>query len=343
MAQREKDEKIDLSLFSRNEDGKLSPTELIAAGISVLWLAGVTLFYVFFAQSGDAQGARLDSLQFVTTLVAVFMPLAMLWIVVVTSRSSRIMRDESERLRAAITAMRQTFIQHQHAGNGTIRPNVEKKLEEIAAAQRRTDAALAMFSSGRMAADRELTDLRTALTEENPAPDEQGKLALETPAESLAPPLSVANFIRAMHFPESPDDKEGFRALRRALQDRTVSQLVSAAQDILTMLSQEGIYMDDLIPDSTRPETWRRFAKGERGKTVSSLGAIRDRSSIALASGRMRQDVVFRDSVHHFLRKFDQTFSIFEKNATDQEIAKLAETRTARAFMLLGRATGSFD
>ena len=101
--------------------------------------------------------------------------------------------------------------------------------------------------------------------------------------------------------------------------------------------------MDDLIPDSSRPEIWRRFAKGERGKTVSSLGAIRDRSSLALATGRMRQDVVFRDTVHHFLRKFDQTFAIFEKNATDQEIQKLTETRTARAFMLLGRVTGSFD
>ena len=343
MAERENDEKADLSLFSRNEDGKLSPTELIAAGISVLWLAGVTLFYVFIAEGSEDPGARLDSLRFVTTLVAVFMPLAMLWIVVVTSRSTRMMRDEAERLRSAINAMRQTFIQQQRAGTGSIRPNVEKKLDEIAAAQRRTDAALAMFSSGRMAADRELTDLRTALAEDNPVPDEQGKLALETPADSLAPPLSVANFIRAMNFPESPDDKEGFRALRRALQDRTVSQLVSAAQDVLTMLSQEGIYMDDLIPDSSRPEIWRRFAKGERGKTVSSLGAIRDRSSLALATGRMRQDVVFRDTVHHFLRKFDQTFAIFEKNATDQEIQKLTETRTARAFMLLGRVTGSFD
>ena len=33
----------------------------------------------------------------------------------------------------------------------------------------------------------------------------------------------------------------------------------------------------------------------------------------------------------------------FEKNASDQEIAELTETRSARAFMLLGRVAGTFD
>jgi hypothetical protein len=43
------------------------------------------------------------------------------------------------------------------------------------------------------------------------------------------------------------------------------------------------------------------------------------------------------------LRQFDKTFSDFERNASDQEVADLAETRTARAFMLLGRVAGTFD
>jgi hypothetical protein len=52
---------------------------------------------------------------------------------------------------------------------------------------------------------------------------------------------------------------------------------------------------------------------------------------------------VFRDAAHHFLRQFDRTFQEFEKNASDQDIAELAETRTVRAFMLFGRVTGTFD
>jgi hypothetical protein len=52
---------------------------------------------------------------------------------------------------------------------------------------------------------------------------------------------------------------------------------------------------------------------------------------------------VFRDAAHHFLRSFDHTFQEFEKNATDAELAELGDTRTARAFMLFGRVTGTFD
>ena len=116
-----------------------------------------------------------------------------------------------------------------------------------------------------------------------------------------------------------------------------------ASQDVLTLISQDGIYMDDLQPDHARPEVWRRFAQGERGRAVAGLGGVHDRSCLALAAGSMKKDPVFRDAVHHFLRHFDRTFMDFERNATDADIVALANTRTARAFMLLGRAAGTFD
>ena len=61
-----------------------------------------------------------------------------------------------------------------------------------------------------------------------------------------------------------------------------------------------------------------------------------------LTGGRMRADPAFRDAAHRFLRTFDRRFAVFEALATDAEIARLAETRSARAFMLLGRVTGMF-
>ena len=172
---------------------------------------------------------------------------------------------------------------------------------------------------------------------------EQPTLALGTPAEDLRAPLSLGDFVRALQFPENPDDRDGFRALRRALEDRNVAKLIRAAQDVLTLLSQEGIYMDDLKPDRTRPDVWRRFAGGERGRAIAALGGVRDRSCLALTAGRMREDPVFRDAAHHFLRTFDRCFVEFEQHANDADLADLADTRTARAFMLLGRVTGTFD
>lgn len=173
--------------------------------------------------------------------------------------------------------------------------------------------------------------------------EEQPRLALEPRAEDDSPPLAHADLIRALNFPDSEADAPGFAALRRALRDRRARQLVQASQDVLTLLSQDGIYMDDLHPDRARPEIWRRFAQGERGRAVAALGGIRDRSSLALTAARMREDTIFRDAAHHFLRLFDKTLVAFEPEASDEELVALSDTRTARAFMLFGRVTGTFD
>ncbi|QCO56265.1 hypothetical protein EOK75_11295 [Pseudorhodobacter turbinis] len=315
-----------------------APFEKLAAGLAVIWVITVV------AQVSLAPESMLTGpLSFLMMILVALLPLALLWGIVITARTIRSLRAEAGQLRIAVDQM-----QHAYEGrpqDPNAKPMLEKKLDEIAAAQRKTESALAMFTSRR---DTALTvpsaDRKAALTMPVKVQgDEQAALALGTPAEDLRAPLSVGDFVRALHFPESAEDKAGFRALRLALEDRKTSRLIRAAQDVLTLLSQEGIYMDDLKPERCRPEVWRRFASGERGREIASLGGIRDRSSLALSSARMREDPIFRDAAHHFLRSFDKTFAEFEQNATDSELADLAETRTARAFMLLGRVTGTFD
>ena len=171
----------------------------------------------------------------------------------------------------------------------------------------------------------------------------QTKLPLSIPNKPKRTPITVAEFIKALNFPENADDKEGFRVLRRAFEERELGKMLQASQDVLTLLSQNGIYMDDLRPDRARPEIWRQFASGARGRAVASLGGVRDRSSLALTVGRMKQDPIFRDAAHHFLRRFDRAISTFAETASDAEISALSDTRTARAFMLLGRVAGTFD
>jgi len=221
--------------------------------------------------------------------------------------------------------------------------NLERKLDEIASAAKQTQNTVATFATTRDTPVSAATPRQPALVKPDTDSSSQPTLALGTPTESLLPPLSIDDFIGALDFPEDENDTEGFRQLRLALADHESSKLVRASQDVLTLLSQDGIYMDDLNPDRSRPELWRDFAKGQRGPSVAGIGGVHDRSSLALASGRMRSDAVFRDAVHHFLRQFDKTFSRFCEAASDQDITRLADTRTARCFMLLGRVTGTFD
>lgn len=341
MSESPQDRPIDLGTYVRQDSrARVTTTEILAIVLSLIWVALVGGFLL--TTDGHTDGAAV--VNGVMTFLAVFLPIALIWVAATTARTVRELREEAERLQGTVDAMRHAYVQQSQAQAATKPGAVERKLEEIASAQRQTEAALAAITGrGTGAAALPAPQPARLGTAAPPPAEDEPALALGTPAEDFRAPISVADFIRALHFPESADDKEGFRALRLALGDRGVSKLIRAAQDVLTLLAQDGIFMDDLRPERARPELWRKFAQGERGRTIAGIGGVRDRSSLALTSGRMRTDPVFRDAAHHFLRQFDKNFQEFEKSATDQQVIDLAETRTARAFMLFGRVTGIFD
>jgi hypothetical protein len=171
-------------------------------------------------------------------------------------------------------------------------------------------------------------------------PGQRG-LAFDPPRPGAAP-LGPDDLIRALDFPRDAGDTQGFDVLRRALHDPGSADLIRAAQEVLAGLSAEGVETRDLTPDRARPEVWRAFAQGARGPAIATLGGVRDRSVLALTAGRMRADPAFREAVHRFLRAFDRRLTAFEATASDAQLARLTETRAARAFMLLGRVTGVF-
>jgi len=335
---------LDLGVYGRPVKRRVELSDFIAALLSLVWVGVVAGFWYFIGISSDADTPGFNPMTFVMTMVSILLPIALIWVASAGAKTARVMREEAHRLQTSIDAMRHAYVQQQQSAGTGIKQSLEKQMSEIAASQRQTETAIATFTSRRDHAPGTASETKRALGDAPEQPSEtQPSLELGAPVEEMQDPITIPEFIRAMNFPENEDDAEGFRTLRRALQDREVSRMIRASQDVLTLLSQEGIYMDDLRPDRPRAETWRRFAHGERGPAVAGLGGIRDRSCLALANGRMKQDAVFRDAAHHFLRQFDTVLTKFEPNAADEDLAAMGETRTARAFMLLGRIAGTFD
>lgn len=304
-------------------------TEMIALILSVGWLVFVGAFFLFVPVSLTDGGV--DPLRIVMVMLAIFLPVAVIWGASLTARNARLMQEETHRLHGVIAGLQQDLAQARQPTTLSPTASVERKLTKIAQAGKRSDPAASTFRSHRE------SDGTPRFQEEQPS------LGLDMGPAQNAPPLPRVDLIRALNFPDNEADTVGFAALRKALKDHSSRKLVQASQDILTLLSQDGLYMDDLTPDRSRPEVWRRFAQGERGRAVGALGGIRDRTSLALTAARMREDPIFRDTAHHFLRNFDRMLTSFELVASDSEIIELADTRTARAFMLLGRVTGAFD
>lgn len=244
-----------LGIYDKARADGITGIEITAIALSIVWLLGCLIFFVFMDQEPAPEGQR--GLRFLMTMLAVFMPVAMIWVAATAARASRVMREESQRLQAAIDAIRQAYIAQQQGGRISTEPSVSRKLDEIAAATRKTETALATFSTRREDPRRSPVAAPVAA----PAQQDQQTLPLGTQSADIAPPLEHEDLIRALNFPETAEDEAGFAALRRAMKDRSASQLIQAAQDVLTLLSQDGIYMDDLRPDRARPKSGARSAR----------------------------------------------------------------------------------
>ncbi len=320
-----------------------------AAILSAVWGA-ISLAVMVFGPSTTDQFSTLDI--FIGLLLA-SLPIGLIWIGAALLHLLHMTQDEARRTDAALITLRQAYaaLQKQPHTDGTIA--LTRKLDEVVLSQQMLENALAEIKSvqqNMQAPAPQAAPLSQRIQPTQPnrktsteTSHDQGNLGLEGLSTEATGSLAHHDYIRALNFPENSEDAEGFAALQRVLKDRNSAQLVQSSQDILTLLSQDGIYMDDLRPDMARPEVWRRFAAGERGRTIAALGGVRDRGALARATLRLKQDPIFRDSAHHFLRLFDKNFLTFEQTASDIEISALSNTRTARAFMLLGRVAGTFD
>lgn len=308
-------------------------TEVSAMTAGFVWALGILTYAIFLAYDAEA-GFDLDLLLVVIALT----PPALIWLWAHNSIRSREHLAEIDLLNSRLVSLRKLVDEIEDGFSPQNESDVLiDKINQIAEAQEKTDTTLAVFMSSRTSEPEVKFSHSTS-----PTSPHQGSLL---PRDMVDPqsPLSHEDFVRAANFPHSSEDRVGFTVLRLALENDKTSPFIRAAQDILTLLSQEGIYMDDLDPEKTRAETWRHFGQGKRGKDIASLGGIRDRKILEKVSQRMRDDVVFRDAVHHFLRKFDLVFTEFCEDANDDNLTLFAETRSGRAFMLLGRIAGTFD
>lgn len=312
----------------------MTSVERAACMLSVLWIVGMAALFLWNTPPAGTGGMLYAGV----ALICSVMPPALAWVGLTGLRAIRVTCDETDRVEAAIDALHDLV--RQDTRDPSTDETVASKLDAIIAAQRDVEAALTDLRAVRDQADEQTRPVADPV----PAADhDQVALPLDIPAEPPQGGLSRPDFITALNFPETPDNTVGFAALRRAMRDRSAAQMIRAAQDILTLMSQDGVYMDDLRPEIAPADDWRRFAGGERGRGIAALGGVRDQAALDTTATRMKQDAIFRDVAHHFLRLFDRMFTEFAQTATDAEIAALVETRTARAFMLLGRVAGTFD
>jgi len=335
--------------FPQDAADRIGRVQKIGGGAALGWSI---LCAIFFVLIGRSDGETSGMLAAILVVMALVLPLALILVATALAVQSARSDGRALALRHAISAGRRQALPE--APSVDLSP-IEAQLAELSSRIEDveiwlSDRAKAIDTMAQQAAAPSpppVPSQDAAVTVPGPMPDELDPdapdLGLSPPPEPGSGPLSLDTLIRALEFPSDANDQAGFDAMRAALQDHRAAQLVTAAQDVLTLLSQDGLYMDDMPPDRARVELWRAFADGLRGGEVAPLGGIRDEEALAICISRMRSDTIYRDAMHHFLRLFDHRFAEIAPEASDAQIAALTDTRSARAFMLLGRATGIFQ
>ncbi|MDG2473689.1 MAG: hypothetical protein P8M50_00230 [Paracoccaceae bacterium] len=165
----------------------------------------------------------------------------------------------------------------------------------------------------------------------------------ELPKSSLETDfLSWDILLKALHFPNDKNDSEGFIALEIARKNNTVLQLLQVSEDFLNLLAQDGIYLDDLKIDSPSVEAWLNFVKPEKKHYVRRLSCVGIDEHIKKLKSRTKSDTVFRDTTLMLMRRFDKLLREKLATAEDHQIFKIADTRSGKAFLIVGQISDIF-
>jgi hypothetical protein len=335
-----------------------------AAAASIVWAAvvvGYAAGFLAVAAGGQGRGTLfLDAMFFLLTLTV---PLVLVWLAAWLAEALDEQRtlvaalaEAALPLAAALEAARHRAqtpagvtpeaVQRavQAAVAGLKPPDLGRPLDRLIIGQSRIEAALQRLAAEpRPAAEPGLTEAPAPAA--TPAASATPPVVAPEPAPAPAEPahLPWADLVRALDFPRDAEDGEGFRALKAALRHPALAQMLQAAEDVLNLLSQEGVYVDELAMDPVDPVAWRRFIAGIRGSEVAGVGGIRDPHALDVARRLTASDSIFRDSALFFRRRFDGVLAEFAAGAKDAELIELVGTRSGRAFMLLVRLNRSLD
>lgn len=306
----------------------------VGLGLTAGWLLLLALFWLL-APDGDGGAGGLSRL---FSVIGAVLPLVLIWMAVSLARAIAELRAEADHLQRQLADLREARAARapRTSSDAPQRPASASAATRPPAPARTATAAPTTSGAVPRA---QPTPARTEPKAEARPDPRQAALSLDSPEPVDLP---IETVISALNFPDGPEDAPAIAALRRALTDHETARVLRAAQDVITLLADRDVYMDELPPAPIPPEVWRRFAEGTRGNAVAALAGIEEPTALALTTATLRSDEIFRDSAHHFLRHFDVLIARLIPQMDDAQLQAMSDTRSTRAFMLIGQAAGIF-
>lgn len=305
---------------------------------SAVWLVVIGAYAIgFFAGAAQPEAPQPQALSVLLFLLGALGPVALILL--------------AASLLAQVEAIRQELVQLSGAGSAGPRGegaqrHARQAAQQSAQALARLDAIerlLGQIGPSTGGAAPSLAARRATAPPLAEAETDQASLPLTEDEAAPAVRVPWADIIRALDFPRDAEDQRGFDAVRSAIRDQQVAQLLQAAEDVLTILAADGLHMEDFAPEHASLGAWRSYGQGTRGKAVAAVGGITDEAALERTRDRLRSDPIFRDAGLVFVRRWNGLITrILAEMGEDPALRDAADTRSGRAFMLVSRAMGVF-
>ncbi|MEE4348123.1 MAG: hypothetical protein V2I53_15095, partial [Paracoccaceae bacterium] len=107
----------------------ITAIEVIALGLSLVWLLMILILFFVLDLGASITATGAGALGIVMILLAVFLPIALIWVAASVARTARVMREEADRLQGAISAMRETVLAQSRSGGG-VPPTVARQIDQ---------------------------------------------------------------------------------------------------------------------------------------------------------------------------------------------------------------------
>ena len=293
----------------------------LAVILSGLW-AGFAIIVLYPIQTRINLNADADTLRDAVALIG---PILLIWLAAAHFRSSRNARDHIWALYSELNSLRESlYPEAQREEDGFqeepldthAEPELPGEIEPVAEAYEHDPT---------LTSDTEYEEQPEAASPSHPETDSAARMSL--PLDTL---------IRALSFADHEDDTEGFEAIDRAMDNDATARLLEASQDVLHRLSTLDIFMDNLSLDIAQHEVWRFHAANASKSEIATLGAITETDVLERVANLLEQDGQFRESAQNLIDQVNDQMMDIIGDADADQVAAFANSRTIRAFILLG-------
>ena len=294
---------------------------VVALVLTVVWL-GIFAFVNFF---GDPSSPTILSSGTLTLIIIATVPVILIWLASASVATSVDTDNRLWKLESEIRNIRAQLASSSKLQDQSGQP--EMFGDPVGDRQPGTDAEQ---TGEDHLADADRNEI--AIDDDDSTDDSHANS--ETDGETVSNPI----LIRALNFAEDEHDVMGIAAVDTAAQIPEVSDLLASSMRILEIFADAGVVVDQLGTQLAAPDRWREANLSGKDRPTIGISQILDRQFVAAVRGIDDRNPEFSGASRDFRDRAAAFLEEFVKDADDNEITGILNTRTYLSFILLEHA-----